>query len=149
MTEPWKSVSTQWRGNRNDEHWTTSWPRGLCKECGKEFQVVAGGRYWWCSDRCKRKAHNRSGNHAGRIRRLARKQSLPWPPYEIVGRFELYDAYQGRCGYCGRNVDFAENWIFGHIAGVAEGGSHVRENLAVVHQSCEWEWNAALRSTPS
>jgi hypothetical protein len=110
-----------------------------------QFELGLSGPYWWCSPQCKKRAHGRSGGHGSRVRRLARGQGLKWPRYEIVGKFELYDAYGGLCGYCGQSVDFNETWFFAHVSGVASGGAQTRKNLAVVHQRCELEWNESLR----
>lgn len=139
-------VQPSWRGHTDESGaWISEWPPFLCKECGIPFEGVATRRY--CSELCKKRAKNRSDNHAGRTRTRSRKDGRIWPKYEIVGKFELLQAFQGLCGYCAKPVALNE-LIIGHIAGVLTGGQHTRKNISPVHPDCEADWNRVQRERP-
>lgn len=138
------AVHSQWRGHYDvTRKWISDWPAGICKECGAPFTGLATRR--WCSDECRRRARSRSGSHAGRTRRCARLDQRSYGKYDIVGKFELHDAFRGLCGYCAKPIRLDEILI-GHVAGVREGGQHTRENIAPIHASCEAEWNVISSS---
>ena len=136
---PW-SKAPSWRGSYDSVGtWISEWPDGLCKECGARFDGPPSRRY--CGDPCRKRSHSRSGNHNTRIRKLAQKVGRVRPKYEIVGKFELLDAWSHRCGICGQTIVFDEAWCFGHITPIVDGGSHVRGNLGPHHLKCELMWH--------
>lgn len=65
--------------------------------------------------------------------------------YDIIGRYELLDAYGNRCGYCGEQLDIADQLVTAHVTSVLDRGQHTRANIAPVHQKCELAWNAIER----
>lgn len=137
-------VQPRWRGHYNAQGtWSSDWPPNVCKECSKAFQGSPDRR--WCSDRCRRSARNRSGNHGGRTADAARRLGLPVPAYEIIGKFELLQAFGGLCGKCGRDLLLADVWT-GHIIGVEHVGPHTRRNIAAIHKACEQDWNREQRT---
>ena len=137
------ALSPSWRGAYDERGtWISTWPPGLCKECGQSFDGTLTQR--WCSPRCRSRARNRSGSHAARTRRAALKIGRRCPPYEIIGRFELHDAFRGLCGKCGTVLPLQDTWI-GHVIGVEKGGQHTRGNIAAIHKNCEQEWNREQR----
>jgi 5-methylcytosine-specific restriction endonuclease McrA len=140
-------LQPEWRGRYGgDGHWVSEWPAGICKECGVQFQGDPSRRY--CSPACKKRAHTRSGNHAGRTRKRVRKHGGVHSAYEIIGKFELHDAFQGLCAICGDPIDASEAWL-GHKVSVSEGGQHTRGNIAPVHKGCEEAWTrGAVTGTP-
>lgn len=62
------------------------------------------------------------------------------PRYEIIGKFELLQAYGARCALCANNLHIQEMWV-GHIISVVKGGQHTRDNVAPVHSTCERSWH--------
>lgn len=99
MYLPW-SAQPKWRGHYGlDGKWISEWPGGMCKECGAQVEGDPSRRY--CSSVCKKRAHTRSSNHAGRTQKSARKQGRAHSAYEIIGKFELHDAFEGRCAIWG------------------------------------------------
>jgi 5-methylcytosine-specific restriction endonuclease McrA len=135
-------LQPEWRGRYGgDGHWVSEWPAGICKECGVQFQGDPSRRY--CSPACKKRAHTRSGNHAGRTRKRVRKHGGVHSAYEIIGKFELHDAFQGLCAICGDPIDASEAWL-GHKVSVSEGGQHTRGNIAPVHKGCEEAWTRGV-----
>ncbi len=138
------AVQPRWRSHYDlGAKWISEGPPGICKECGAPFSGVATRR--WCSDECRRRARSRSGSHAGRTRRRARLDQGSYAKYDIVGKFELHDAFRGRCGYCAKPIRLDEILI-GHVTGVREGGQHTRANIAPIHATCEAEWNVISAS---
>jgi hypothetical protein len=137
MYLPW-SAQPKWRGHYGpDGKWISEWPGGICKECGAQVEGDPSRRY--CSSVCKKRAHTRSSNHAGRTQKSARKQGRAHSAYEIIGKFELHDAFQGRCAICRAPVGVSEAWL-GHKLPVSEGGQHTRGNIGPVHKRCEEGW---------
>lgn len=140
------AVEPVWRGHHTETGtWKSEWPEHLCKECGSPFEGVSARRY--CSDQCKKKAKNRSGNHAGRTRKRGRRDARRPVKYDIIGKFELHDAFRGLCGYCAKPVALDE-LLVGHVVGVREGGQHTRRNVAPIHADCEETWNRICAAEP-
>lgn len=133
---PWTIVPA-WRG-RTDAvgKWISEWPEGICKECGTGFPPGLGRLY--CCRKCKRRSKNRANAHARRARKITLKTGSARVKYDIIGKFELLEAFGGRCGICARAVGM-DAWI-GHITAVERGGQHTRTNIAPVHKECENTW---------
>ena len=137
------SVQAAWSGHYNDlGKWVSLWPIGVCKECGESFQGTP--TQVWCSDLCRKKAASRSNRHARRTRKAAIRDGRTYPPYEIIGRYELLHAFDGLCAKCGKTLPLEDAWV-GHIVGVEYGGQHTRRNIAPVHKACEQRWNVEQR----
>lgn len=135
-TNPWTIVPL-WRGHADAAgRWISEWPEGICKECGTGFSPGQGRLY--CSRSCKRRAKNSANAHARRARKVTLKAGGIRLKYDIIGKFELLEAFGGRCGICARAVGM-DAWI-GHIAAVERGGQHTRTNVAPVHKECENAW---------
>jgi 5-methylcytosine-specific restriction endonuclease McrA len=114
-----------------------------CKECGERFALSSRTQVW-CLRRCRRKAYSRSGLHAARARRWASLHHVKPSRYEIIGKFEIWTAYQECCAICARPIAVADIWM-GHIKAVSDGGQHTRANMAPVHMECEKRWNEIAR----
>lgn len=136
------AVTPVWRGHldKTTGKWMSSWPPGLCKECGGTFDGISTRRY--CSDKCRRATRNRSNSHANRRRRRDRVDQRDRQKYDQFGKFELLDAFGHRCGYCGEAFAPDDEIIFAHISSVRDGGQITRKNIAPLHHACELKWNA-------
>lgn len=120
-----------------------------CAECGKEFEKQYLKNYY-CSDRCKRRAGNRT-------REVRRRKKL-----EDNGRVDmsislikLYKKDRGICYICGGKCDINDyiysdegHFIAGgnypsidHVRPVSRGGTHTWDNVRLAHRICNSQKN--------
>jgi 5-methylcytosine-specific restriction endonuclease McrA len=110
---------------------------GACRRCGGCFVRRDGSVGAFCSDRCRKRAHKNTRKHRERTNGAAERFTLR----EIAER----DGW--RCHLCGKRVPDREyaarpdDPTIDHLIPVSDGGLHVRTNVALAHNRCNYERN--------
>jgi len=119
------------------EHRASEIGYGSCARCGRTFVVrpATRGRKKYCSERCAMRAANNTRKHLKRA--VAGGESFTLR--EIAER----DGW--RCHICHRKVPDREyrarrlDPTIDHLVPVSAGGGHMRDNVALAHNRCNWE----------
>jgi hypothetical protein len=109
---------------------------GTCRRCGSVYcRDALAAAPGFCSMLCNRR-------HARSVRRAARRAIV----VESFSLREIAERDGWCCHLCGRKVadriDYAardDDATLDHLVPVSKGGLHVRANVALAHNRCNWE----------